>query len=225
MKILIVEDEHTLARSIADYLTSAQYSCEFAFTYREAVERIDHYDYDCILLDLMLPGGDGMKILQHLKEDNKQDAVIIISAKDSLEDKITGLQIGADDYLAKPFHLPELAARIHSVTRRKHYGHSNIVEQHELKIDLLGKTVKVHDKEVVLTRKEFDLLLYFVSNRNRVISKHALAEHISGDLADMFDNYDIVYAHIKNLKKKLLDAGCANYVKTIYGTGYKWTYE
>jgi DNA-binding response OmpR family regulator len=222
MKILIIEDEQELAGSMADYLAGEQYLCEHAANFYQALEKIEVYNYDCILLDLMLPGGDGMKILQHLKDENKQDAVIIISAKDSLEDKITGLKVGADDYLAKPFHLPELAARIYSVIRRKYFGHSNIIEQHELTIDLLAKKVMVNEKEVALTKKEFDLLLYFISNKNRVISKNALAEHISGDLADMFDSYDFVYAHIKNLKKKLIDAGCANYLKTIYGSGYKW---
>lgn len=222
MKILIIEDEPELAGSIAEYLAGEQYLCEQASNFQQALEKTDLYSYDCILLDLMLPGGDGMKILQYLKAENKPDAVIIISAKDSLEDKITGLQVGADDYLAKPFHLPELAARIYSVIRRKYFGHSNIIEQHELKIDLLAKKVTVKGRDVALTKKEFDLLLYFISNKNRVISKNALAEHISGDMADMFDNYDFVYAHIKNLKKKLSDAGCTNYLKTIYGSGYKW---
>jgi DNA-binding response OmpR family regulator len=170
----------------------------------------------------MLPGGDGMKILQEMKADNKQAGVIIISAKNSLDDKITGLQIGADDYLTKPFHLSELAARIYSVIRRKHFGNANILEQNEIRIDLLAKTVRVNDHEIALTRKEFDLLLYFISNKNRVIAKSALAAHISGDIADMFDNYDFVYAHIKNLKKKLTEAGYGNYLKTLYGTGYKW---
>jgi DNA-binding response OmpR family regulator len=222
MKILIIEDEQELAASIGSYLADEQYLCEYATTYSDALEKIDVYNYDCILLDLMLPGGDGMRILEELKSDNKQAGVIIISAKNSLDDKIKGLQIGADDYLTKPFHLSELAARIYSVIRRKHFGNANIIEQNEIKIDLLAKTVRVNDQEVLLTRKEFDLLLYFISNKNRVIAKSALAEHISGDIADMFDNYDFVYAHIKNLKKKLTEAGCGNYLKTLYGTGYKW---
>jgi DNA-binding response OmpR family regulator len=170
----------------------------------------------------MLPGGSGIKILEELRAQNKQDGVIIISAKNSIEDKVKGLQIGADDYLPKPFHLSELAARIHSVIRRKQFGTVNIVEQNELKIDLLAKVVTVESKEVPLTKKEFDLLLYFVSNKNKVISKTAIAEQLSGDVADMFDNYDFIYAHIKNLKRKLQDAGYGNYLKTLYGTGYKW---
>lgn len=222
MKILIIEDESDLAKSIGAYLSDENYLCEYAAGFREAMEKTEVYDYDCILLDLMLPGGDGLKILEELKANNKQDGVIIISAKDSLEDKIRGLQIGADDYLTKPFHLPELAARIYSVIRRKQFGNNNVVEQNELKIDIPAKTVTIHNKQVNLTRKEFDLLLYFISNKNKVISKSALAEHLSGDIADMFDNYDFVYVHIKNLKKKLTEAGGGNYLKTLYGTGYKW---
>lgn len=222
MKILIIEDEPELAQSIAEYLKSENYLCEFAVTFSEALEKVTTYEYNCILLDLMLPGGDGMKILEELKKQDKQDGVIIISAKNALEDKIKGLHLGADDYLAKPFHLSELAARIYSVIRRRQFTNANVVQQNELQIDLLAKTVLIHDKPVILTKKEYDLLLYFIGNKNRVISKNALAEHLSGDFADMLDNYDFVYAHIKNLKKKLTEAGCDNYLKTVYGTGYKW---
>ncbi|WP_343703264.1 response regulator transcription factor [Chitinophaga sp.] len=222
MKILIIEDEPDLSRSIAGYLADENYRCELAATYDEAIEKTELYDYDCILLDLMLPGGSGLKILENLRSRNKQDGIIIISAKNSMDDKVTGLQTGADDYLAKPFHLPELAARIYSVIRRKQFSTTNIVEQNELKIDLLAKTVTIHDKEVPLTKKEFSLLLYFVSNKNKVISKSSIAEQLSGDIADMFDSYDFIYTHIKNLKKKLLDAGYGNYLKTLYGSGYKW---
>lgn len=222
MKILIIEDEAELASSMATYLSSQHYLCELAADYPQALEKISNYQYDCILLDLMLPGGNGMSILKMLKAQNKEDGVIIISAKNSLEDKVSGLQIGADDYLAKPFHLPELAARIYSILRRKNFTNSNVIEQNELKIDVLSKSVTVNGMAVMLTKKELDLLLFFVGNRNRVISKSALAEHISGDLADMLDNHDFIYAHIKNLKKKLLEAGCGNYLKTLYGNGYKW---
>jgi len=222
MKILIIEDETELASSMVSYLSSQHYLCELATDYPQALDKISNYQYDCILLDLMLPGGNGMSILKLLKAQNKEDGVIIISAKNSLEDKVSGLQIGADDYLAKPFHLPELAARIYSILRRKNFTNSNVIEQNELKIDVLSKSVTVNGKAVMLTKKELDLLLFFVGNRNRVISKSALAEHISGDLADMLDNHDFIYAHIKNLKKKLLEAGCGNYLKTLYGNGYKW---
>lgn len=222
MKILIIEDEKELALNMAEYLNKEDYRCEFAENFEQAVDKTSSFNYDCILLDLMLPGGDGIKILETLKNQNKQDGVIIISAKGSLNDKIKGLQLGADDYLAKPFHLSELSARIYSIIRRKQFGNSNNLILHELQIDLLAKTVKVHDTDISLTKKEFDLLLLFIGNKNRVISKNALAEHLSGDMADMFDNHDFVYAHIKNLKKKLTEAGYNNYLKTVYGTGYKW---
>lgn len=222
MKILIVEDEKELAQDIVKYLSGQNYVCEVAENYNQASEKITIYQYDCILLDLMLPDGNGLALLELLKEQNKQDGVIIISAKNSIEDKVKGLQIGADDYLAKPFHHSELSARIHSLIRRKQFNSSNIVQQNEITIDLLSKTVKVNDIDISLTKKEIDLLLFFIGNKNRVISKSALAEHLSGDIADMFDNHDFVYAHVKNLKKKLTEAGYGNYIKTIYGTGYKW---
>lgn len=222
MKILIVEDEKELAQDIVKYLSGQNYVCEVAENYNQATDKIAVYQYDCILLDLMLPDGNGLALLEQLKRENKQDGVIIISAKNSIEDKVKGLQIGADDYLAKPFHHSELSARIHSLIRRKQFNSSNIVQQNEITIDLLGKTVKVNDIEISLTKKEIDLLLFFIGNKNRVISKSALAEHLSGDIADMFDNHDFVYAHVKNLKKKLTEAGYGNYIKTIYGTGYKW---
>lgn len=222
MKILIIEDEVELAQSIVAYLSAEQYLCECATSYSQALVKIGAYEYDCILLDLMLPGGNGMDILSELKGQNKLEGVIITSAKNSIEDKVKGLQIGADDYLAKPFHLAELAARVYSVIRRKRFGNTNIIGQDELKIDLLAKRVTVSNKDVALTKKEFDLLLLFIGNKNRVVSKSAVAEHLSGDIADMLDSHDFIYAHIKNLKRKLSEAGCRNYLKTIYGSGYKW---
>ncbi|MGA6120890.1 response regulator transcription factor [Sphingobacterium anhuiense] len=222
MKILIIEDENELAESIATYLSHEQYLCEFASSCSEALDKIQLYDYACILLDIGLPDGSGLTVLEKLKFQNKQDGVIIISAKNSVDDKIKGLQIGADDYLTKPFHLSELTARIYSIIRRKQFNNSNIIKQNELEIDLLAKTVTVSKDQVLLTKKEFDLLMYFVGNKNRVISKSTLAEHLSGDIADMLDNHDFIYAHVKNLKKKLTEAGCGSYIKTVYGTGYKW---
>ncbi len=222
MKILIIEDETELAKDISNYLSEENYLCEFATTFKQAISKIESYQYDCILLDIMLPDGNGMKILEELNKQNKQDGVIIISAKNALDDKIEGLKLGADDYITKPFHFSELAARIYSIIRRKQFTNSNTIQQNELEIDLLSKTVLVKNKIVILTKKEFDLLLYFIGNKNRVISKSTLAEHLSGDFADMLDNHDFVYAHIKNLKKKLNDAGCQSYLKTVYGTGYKW---
>ncbi|MBX3101647.1 MAG: response regulator transcription factor [Bacteroidetes bacterium] len=222
MKILIIEDEYELAESIAAYLSESSYLCEFAPTAGEALNKIEAYHYDCIILDIMLPDGNGIRILEAIKRMDKQDGVIIVSAKDALDDKVKGLQMGADDYLTKPFHLAELAARIYSIIRRKQFGNANTIQQSELQIDLLAKTVSVSGEPISLTRKEFDLLMYFMGNKNKVISKSTLAEHLSGDFADMLDNHDFIYAHIKNLKKKLNEAGYGNYLKTIYGTGYKW---
>ncbi|WP_102981095.1 response regulator transcription factor [Chryseobacterium scophthalmum] len=222
MKILIIEDETELAKSISEYLSGENYICEFASTFYAAIEKIETFQYDCILLDIMLPDGNGLAILDELKKQNKEDGVIIISAKNALDDKIKGLQLGADDYLSKPFHLSELMARIYSIIRRKQFNNSNVIKQNELQIDLLSKTVTINNKTIVLTKKEFDLLIYFVGNKNKVISKSTLAEHLSGDFADMLDNHDFVYAHVKNLKKKLYEAGCEHYLKTVYGTGYKW---
>jgi DNA-binding response OmpR family regulator len=222
MKVLIIEDEPELAKSIASYLSGQNYICEQAQNYQQAMEKIVAYHYDCILLDLMLPGGSGMDILNEIKSRKKEDGVIIISAKNALDDKIQGLELGADDYLAKPFHLSELSARIFSVIRRRNFANANILKQGDLKIDLLAKTVDIAGNAVILTKKELDLLLFFIGNRNKVVSKSALAEHLSGDLADMLDNHDFIYAHIKNLKRKLTEAGYGNSLKTLYGNGYRW---
>lgn len=219
---MIIEDEPELSKSMIDYLSGQQYICELASNYNQAQAKIAAYHYDCILLDLMLPGGSGMQILDELKSQNKQDGVIIISAKNSLDDRIKGLKLGADDYLAKPFHLSELAARIFSVIRRRKFANSNIIVQGNLKIDLPAKMVEVGGVVIPLTKKEFELLIFFIGNKNKVISKSALAEHLSGDLADMLDNHDFIYAHIKNLKKKLTEGGSGSYLKTLYGNGYKW---
>jgi DNA-binding response OmpR family regulator len=222
MKILVIEDEPELAQSIVEYLSHKDYVCEQASTYGKAIEKIALYTYDCILLDLMLPDGNGLDVLETLKKGNRQTGVIIISAKDSLDDRIKGILIGADDYLPKPFHLSELSARIYALIRRTQYANKNLVQSNELKIDLLSKEVFVNETKITLTKKELDLLLFLIGNKNRVVSKNALAEHLSGDMADMFDNHDFIYAHIKNLKAKLSKTGNKNFIKTIYGMGYKW---
>jgi DNA-binding response OmpR family regulator len=222
VKILIIEDEIELANDIEQFLSAQRYMCERASTYNEALQKISNYSYDCILLDLMLPGGNGMDILNLLKCENRNDGIIIISAKNSLDDKINGLKIGADDFLSKPFHQAELNARIFSVIRRKQFDNSNNIQSGSVHVNLLSKSVKVNSVSIVLTKKEFDLLIYFIGNKNKVISKSALAEYLSGDFADMFDNFDFVYAHVKNLKKKLNVPGNENQLKTVYGTGYKW---
>lgn len=222
MKILIVEDEHKLSDSIVTYLKSEKYLCEQAFDYNEALEKVRGYDYDCVLLDLMLPGGSGLDILRDIKRRNNPAGVIIVSAKDSLDDKVKGLEIGADDYLPKPFHLAELGMRIYAIIRRKEFGASNTLENNGIKINLLEKSVKANGRPVTLTKSEYDLLLFFIGNRNRVLSKGAIAEHLSGDFADMMDNFDFVYTHIKNLKAKLAQTGMPNCIQNVYGMGYKW---
>ncbi len=223
MKVLVVEDEIELSKSIITYLQREGYTCDMAFSFNEGMSRMESFEYDCILLDISLPGGSGLQILKALKENKKLDGVIIISAKGSIDDKISGLNLGADDYLPKPFHLSELSARIAAVIRRKKFQGSNILEFNELAIDVSAKTVMVNNMPVDITRKEYDLLLYLASNKNRVISKNAIAENISGDSADLYDNYDFIYAHMKNLKRKLTAAGCEDYIKSVYGMGYKFT--
>ncbi|MGI6222923.1 MAG: response regulator transcription factor [Prevotella sp.] len=222
MKILIIEDEHQLSDNIKNYLSEQKYLCEQAFTYNEARMKVGVYDYDCILLDLMLPGGDGLDILRFIRQRNNQAGVIIISAKGSLDDRIKGLEIGADDYLSKPFALPELSMRIYALIRRKNFTATNTVMSNRITVDLLEKTARVDDQPLQLTRTEYELLLFFISNRNKVVSKEAIAEHLSGEMADLFDNFDFIYSHIKNLKAKLAKAGVVDCIKTIYGTGYKW---
>lgn len=222
MKVLIVEDEKGISNSMAAYFRHQGYLCEQADTFHQAIDKISAYEYDCILLDITLPDGNGLKVLESLKKENRKEGVIIVSAKDSLDDKIQGLKIGADDYLTKPFHLAELAARVYSVIRRKEFNNANLLKENEVAIDLQARTVLVQLQTVDLTKKEFDLLLFFVGNKNRVLSKSMLAEHLSGDYADSLDSQDVVYAHIKNLKRKLKEAGAQTHIKTVYGTGYKW---
>ncbi len=208
---------------MAQFLRQESYVCEVAYTASEANEKILLFDYDCILLDISLPDGNGLKILEKLRENHKTDGVIMITAKGSFDDRIAGLNLGADDYLPKPFYLPELSARISAVIRRKRFDGNNKISFHEIEVDLLGKTVSVSGKEIELTRKEYDLLIFLIANKNRVVSKNAIAEHLSGDDAELLDKFDFIYSHIKNLKKKLTEAGCEDYIKTIYGLGYKFT--
>jgi DNA-binding response OmpR family regulator len=222
MRLLVVEDEKTLAKSIIEYLSKEGFSCESASNLVEANEKVEMHQYDCILLDITLPDGNGLALLKRLKSKNKTEGIIIISAKESLDDRVSGLKLGADDYLAKPFHLPELSARIEALIRRKKFQGANKITHNELTIDLSAKLVKSNNKQLVLTRKEYDLLLFLISNKARIISKDSIAEHLSGDMADMLDNHGFVYAHVKNLKKKLHESGGHDYIKTIYGFGYKW---
>ena len=223
MKLLIIEDEQALSDSMSMYLDSESFVCETAFTYKAAMEKIALYDYACIILDITLPGGSGLDILRELKASNKTDGILVISAKNSVDDKVAGLKTGADDYLAKPFHLSELGARVDAIIRRKSFDGKNIIRIGELTISISDKTASVNGKDIDLTRMEYDLLLYFAGNKNKVISKSAIAEHLWGDDMDLAANYDFLYTHIKNLRKKLLQAGCSDYIKSIYGLGYKFT--
>lgn len=222
MKLLIVEDEIQLSNSIVKFLSKEDYLCEQSFTFSDAYTKVGVYEYDCILLDLMLPGGNGLDILKKIRARTPHCGVIIISAKDSIEDKVLGLKIGADDYLAKPFHLPELSMRIFAILRRKSFNSSNILESGGIKIDLLSKTIEINGNNIELTKTEYELLLFLIENKKRVVSKSSLAEHICGDMADMMSNFNFIYAHIKNLKIKIKDAGAIGSIKTFYGTGYKW---
>lgn len=225
MKLLIIEDERMLSRSIAEYLGREDYLCEHAYTCNDALYKIAAYEYDCILLDLMLPDGSGLDILRNIKKESPQTGVIIVSAKDSLDDKVEGLKIGADDYLPKPFHLPELSMRIFALMRRKKFTSDNTLHAGQFTIDLPEHKVTVGNNYIALTKSEYDLLLFLIQNRNRVVSKSAIAEHLSGDMADMLDDFNFIYAHIKNLKSKLAAAGIPNSIKTLYGTSYKWNID
>ena len=221
MKILIIEDEKTLSESVVTYLKAQDYICEVAGDFSTAVEKTEMFDYDCILLDITLPGGSGLTILKELRANKKIDGVLIISAKNAIDDKVAGLTLGADDYLAKPFHLSELSARIAAIIRRKQFGGSNTINFNNINIDTQAKVATANKHSLDLTKKEFDLLLYFVSNKGRVISKNAIAEHLWGD--EMGGNLDFIYTHIKNLRKKLVEAGETDYIKSVYGMGYKFT--
>ncbi len=222
MKILLVEDEPALVEATVSYLSGHTIRCEVAMDIQSALGKIEMHSYDCILLDLMLPDGNGLEVLQFLKSSIRSEGVIILSAKETVESRIEALQMGADDYLTKPFHLAELLVRIQALVRRKQFSGKNQLICGEIKVNLLAKEVFVCEKPLDLTKKELDLLLFLMGNENKVLSKAAIAEHLSGDMADMLDNHDFVYAHMKNLKKKLGEAGSQDTIKTVYGIGYKW---
>ena len=225
MKILIVEDEPSLRELVSRSLEKERYVVETASDMESAMEKVELYDYDCILLDIMLPDGNGLEILQHLKMLRKKENVIILSAKDSLEDKIHGLDLGADDYLPKPFHLAELTARVKSVLRRKHRDGENSIVLGNVSLFPENFRVLVDDKPLELSRKEYDILHYFMNRHNRMINKNVLAESVWGDHIDQADNFDFIYAQIKNLRKKLKMADASIEIKAVYGFGYKMVVE
>lgn len=225
MKILIVEDELSLRELIQRSLEKERYVVEVAGDFISALRKIEDYDYDCVLLDIMLPDGSGLDLLEKLKDMHKRENVIIISAKDSLEDKVLGLELGADDYLPKPFHLAELNARIKSVIRRQHNDGEMDIRLGNIRVIPDKFQVLVDEKEIELNRKEYNILLYFINRPGRLVNKTTLAESVWGDHIDQVDNFDFIYAQIKNLRKKLKDAGATAELKAVYGFGYKMVEE
>ncbi len=225
MKILIIEDEPSLREIMQRFLEKERYVVETAGTLNEALEKTALYSYECILLDIMLPDGNGLTMLQKLKDKHKQENVIIISAKDSIDDKVEGLELGADDYLAKPFHLAELNARIKSLIRRNQHQGENTIVQGNVKLLPDRYEVYVDEKLLELNRKEYDILYYFISRPNHLVDKTVLAEAVWGDYIDQVDSYDFIYAQMKNLRKKLKDAQANIEIKAVYGFGYKMIIE
>ena len=222
MKILIIEDDLELLKLLLRYLKKEAYTCEVATSLKEGYKKINNYEYDCVLIDLNLPDGDGLKLVPILREDSSQTSIVIISAKNSIEDKVKGLNMGADDYLIKPFNLSELNARIKAIMRRK----TNLLKKElnfgDLVIKLDERTVSINETNLQLTKKEYDILLYLARNKNRIITKDSIAEYLWGDYMDTAISYDFIYAHVKNLRKKLASYNYEDLVKTVYGIGYKF---
>ncbi|MBN2820659.1 MAG: response regulator transcription factor [Bacteroidales bacterium] len=222
MKVLVIEDEQLLLQNILSYLAKENYICDSADNFNSAFEKIAFNDYDCYVVDIMLGDYNGLTLIENLKKANKEGGVIIISAKNSLDDRLNGLNIGADDYLTKPFHLSELNARIKAILRRRqNKGFKNLVFN-EILIDLDSQDTFVNDVKLELTTKEFQLLKYFVINKNRVIKKQSIVDHLWSDEYN-FSSYDFIYTHLTNLRKKLSNSGCKDYIRTIYGLGYKFS--
>ena len=222
MKILLIEDEPDLRKSIKQYLHQEGYVVESAADFVKASEKAGIYDYDCILVDITLPKGSGLDVVKQMKDKGSKAGIIIISAKNSSTDKIKGLDLGADDYLAKPFDLAELNSRIKALIRRRNFDGNKSIIVNEITIVPEQRQVSVKGEAVILTAKEYDLLMFFVSNKNRVVSKNSIAEHLWGDDSDQMDSHDFIYVHLRNLRKKLMDKGCNDYVQTIYGIGYNF---
>lgn len=222
MKILVIEDNPELAQNMTEYLQREGYVCELADNHSRAVDKLGAFAYDCIVLDIMLPDGDGLDILRFAKREKINSCILIISAKNSLDDKVSGLELGADDYLTKPFHLPELNARLKALYRRKYIQGDKEIAFNEIHINMDTMEVRVGPGTLDLTRKEYALLVYFLTNKNRVLTRQSIAEHLWGDYADNLLNFDFVYQHVKNLRKKIIQAGGKDYIETVYGLGYKF---
>ncbi len=220
MKILVIEDEQALCETIVSYLEEEGYRCEQAGTVELGSEKVNLYEYDCMLVDIGLPDGSGLSLIKELKKCHPETGIIIISAKNSMDDKILGLDLGADDYLTKPFHLPELNSRIKSLLRRRKFEGKQELVIDKITIWPENRQVLINAELLQLTRKEFDLMMFFVSNRGRVLSKESIAEHLWGDFADSADSFDFVYSHVKNLRRKLLERTGTDYFQNVYGTGY-----
>lgn len=220
--VLIVEDEINLAKEISNYLIDSNYKCTIAHTYNDALKILAEKEFTIILLDLKLPDGNGLQLIQYLKKKKITSGIIVLSANDELEMRIQALDSGADDFLTKPFHLSELNARLKSLIRRNFHKGNTEIEYNEIKIDIDKKQVLINNVELVLTAKEFKLLLYFISNTGKVITKEAIGYSIWRGNSDMDVSNEIIYTHVKNLRKKLIVAGCRDYIKSIYGVGYKF---
>jgi len=222
MKLLVIEDELELNKALVSYLTTEGYIIDAAFDFTQAFNKVIDNSYDCILVDITLPKGNGLDLIKQLTEDHSKAGVIIISARNSDDDKIRGLDLGADDYISKPFNFAELNSRIRAVLRRRNFEGENVIQINELTIKPNERSVFVNNQEVVLTKKEYDLLLFLVVNKNRVVSKSSIAEHLSQDEHEDLFNHDTIYVHLRNLRKKLSEKDCVDYVQTIYGIGYKF---
>ncbi|MFW5835719.1 MAG: response regulator transcription factor [bacterium] len=222
MKLLLIEDNQKLIEDVSDFLKEQNYVLELANTLEQAREKFRMYEYDLAILDLGLPDGNGMQLISEIKRHQPDMAILILTATHSLEHKVEGLNLGADDYLTKPFHKAELNARIRSILRRKISHGNNILQVNEIQIDISTRQVRVNDKMLNLTRKEYDLLLYLIDNETRLLTKENIAEYLWGDHIDHADNFDFIYNHIKNLRRKLLKAGGYDYIQSVYGVGYKF---
>ncbi|WP_343631827.1 response regulator transcription factor [Fluviicola sp.] len=221
MKILVVEDEPEMLESIERVLKQENAVVETAMNLNDALDKALIYEYDCILLDINLPDGSGLELLQELKKQNKSDGVLILSARNSLDDKLEGLNLGADDYLTKPFHFSELIARVRSIVRRKKFDGNAMLEIGNIRVDVTNQAITIRNEAVTLNRKEFAILMYLISNKGRLVSKTALAEHVWGDNIDESDNFEFIYSQIKNLRKKMNDLDSGIEIQSIYGVGYK----